>query len=73
VAEIQSHYASLIAAVRGALAGPDAKALIQRLRDEETAVVRAVREKRNNAQGDSQRPSDPPEQTAVFPIQQQLG
>ena len=74
VAEIQSHYASLIATIQGAFKGITATAMIQRLREEEAAIVREIRERRHRADRISHDEPSPPEETAeVFPIQHQLG
>ena len=74
VAEIQSHYASLIAAIQGALKGIPATAMIQRLREEETAIIREIRERRRRADRiRHDEPSAPEEMAEVFPTELQLG
>ena len=49
VGKIRAHYAWLIAAIRGSLKGIDAAAMIRRLRDEKTAMIRAAKERRSLA------------------------
>lgn len=74
VAEIQSHYASLIAAIQGALKGITATAMIQRLQEEEAAIIREIRERRRRVDRiRHDEPSPPEEMAEVFPTDLQFG
>ena len=74
VAEIRSHYASLIATIQGAFKGIAATAMIQRLQDEEAAIVREIRERRHRADRiRHDEPSPPEEMTEIFLTDPQLG
>ena len=74
IAEIQSHYASLIATIQGVLKGITATAMIQRLQEEEAAIIREIRERRHRADRiRHDEPSPPEEMAEVFPTDLQLG
>jgi len=74
IAEIQSHYASLIATIQGVLKGITATAMIQRLQEEEAAIIREIRERRRRADRNRHdEPSPPDEMAEVSPTDLQLG
>lgn len=72
IAEIRSHYAARVAAMRGALTGIDATAMIRRLRDEETAVVRSARDRHPQRRASQLTPQGVSTKMAT-PARQQLG
>ena len=74
IAEIRSHYASLIATIQSAFKGITATAMIQRLQEEEAAIVREIRERRHRANRIRHDEPSPPEEIAeVFPTELQPG
>ena len=74
IAEIQSHYASLIAIIQGTLKGTTATAMILRLQEEEAAIIREIRERRRRADRiRHDEPSLPEEMAEAFATDLQLG